>query len=163
MTSGAILSECGRYRYRLWRTWDEENFLRAAFVMLNPSIADAEQDDPTIRRCIGFAKSWGCGGIVVVNLFAWRSTDPKQLKSIIDPVGPENDRHIRRVLETCSPRICAWGNHGTLRRRDEAVKAIIRGVATGAECLRLSKDGHPGHPLYLPADSVLLPFVEGRS
>lgn len=155
-SSGAVISACGKYRYRLGRTWDAA--LRpACFVMLNPSTADATEDDPTIRRCIGFAKSWGCGGIVVVNLFAYRATDPKQLLKAADPVGPDNDEHIRAAVVECHPVVAAWGVHGVLRQRDGRVKWLLERWGVLPKCLGKTKDGrHPRHPLYVRADTALV-------
>src|SRR5262245_19133112 len=96
-TKEALISPCGLYRYWLTRTWDN-SLRRVCWVMLNPSTADAEQDDPTIRRCVGFARSWGAGGIIVVNLFAFRASDPKALLRAADPVGPDNDGHILKSV-----------------------------------------------------------------
>jgi hypothetical protein len=155
----AVMSDCGLYRYRLSRTWDDA--LRpACFVMLNPSTADATADDPTIRRCIGFARSWGCGGVVVVNLFAYRATDPYAMREAgASAVGPDNDVHIRAAVIECNPVVCAWGVHGRFLLRDASVKELIRrsGLPRGM-CLGMTKDGHPKHPLYLRADAALVPF-----
>lgn len=93
MIKSAIISECGKYRYSLSRIWDE-NKANVLFIMLNPSTADGDVDDPTIRRCIGFAKSWGYGGIYVGNLFAYRATDPKELLKVENPIGFENIHHL---------------------------------------------------------------------
>lgn len=154
----AAISECGTYRYDLQRWWDDS--LRACvFVMLNPSTADATHDDPTVRRCVGFSKGWGFGGLVVVNLFAVRSPDPKVMKAHPSPVGPENDRHIRRWLEQAGRVIAAWGTHGKHRRRDQAVIEIMRAVGVTVFHLGTSKDGHPKHPLYLKADVRPAVFV----
>src|SRR5688500_11357729 len=104
---GAVFDRSGRYRYRLWRRWGDGGAV--AFVMLNPSTADAERDDPTIRRCGGFARAWGFGSMVVVNLFALRSSDPQRLRRARDPVGRENDRHIIDVTGTSDAVVLAWG------------------------------------------------------
>ena len=126
------------------------------FIMLNPSTADAEQDDPTIRRCIGYAKALGCGELTVVNLFAWRSTDPRALYGMSKQmaIGPENDRHIAEACNASGIVICAWGNHGALFNRSEEVLKVIR-AQQGARpmALKISKTGQPGHPLYLKADA----------
>src|ERR1700731_2978902 len=104
----AVISDCGRSRYLLRRTWDHDK-PRALFVMLNPSTADAEVDDPTIRSCMRLAKQMGHGSFEVVNLFAWRATDPRELHTASDPVGPENDRVIEAAVNRCDIVICAWG------------------------------------------------------
>ncbi len=153
----AKISACGLYRYRLSRTWDE-NADPVVFVMLNPSTADASEDDPTIRRCVGFARAWGAGGVVVVNLFAWRATDPRGLFFTDDPVGLANDVEI---ADACMGRrvIAAWGaTLPKLKERPARVLNILRRVAASVECLRRTKDGHPGHPLYVPASAVPVPF-----
>src|SRR4051812_17109287 len=107
---GALLSDDGLYRYRLWRIWEELAPVMV-WVMLNPSTADADVDDPSIRKCVGFAKANGCGGIIVVNLFAWRATDPKELRAVADPVGPENDAHIRWAVKAplLATVVAGWG------------------------------------------------------
>lgn len=158
VTSSAIISDCGLYRYRLSRTWDV-HLKAVCFIGLNPSTADALVDDPTIRRCMGFARLWECGGIEVVNLFALRATDPRELQMSADPVGVGNDRHIRTAAEQCYPIVAAWGTKGTYRGRDLEVKDILRNVGVRVSCFGRSKDGHPNHPLYLPADRELENFI----
>lgn len=153
----AVLSECGQYRYRLTRNWDI--LLRpATFVMLNPSTADAVTDDATIRRCIGFAKRWSCGGIIVVNLFAFRATDPNDLFRAAEPVGPDNDRYIRDAVREGYPVVGAWGNHGAYRDRAKAVCRLISRAGIWLSCLGHTKDKHPRHPLRLPYHQPLLTF-----
>lgn len=149
----AILSPCGRYRYRLTRRWGDGP--TCGFVMLNPSTADADQDDPTIRRCIGFAKREGCGGLIVVNLFAWRSTSPLGLLDADDPVGPDADDHLLLAIDQVDgPLIAAWGvwNRGT---RPGDVRAMI---GKHCVCLGKTKDGHPRHPLYVKGETSLEPL-----
>ncbi len=110
MLKSAIISECGEYRYSLSRIWDE-SLPAIAFLMLNPSTADGSQDDPTIRRCISYAKQWGYGVLHVVNLFAYRATDPQDLLEVLDPIGPENFYHISKTTASCQCIIFAWGNN----------------------------------------------------
>ncbi len=119
--------------------------------MLNPSTADASQDDPTIRRCIGFAKAWGFGGLIVGNLFALRSTDPKALYSHPEPIGPENDHHLRRIANEAAPVVCAWGTHGALHDRGREVAEMLDDRNLAA--LKVTADGSPGHPLYIAANT----------
>jgi len=119
--------------------------------MLNPSTADASQDDATIRRCIGFAKLWGFGTLIVGNLFALRSTDPKALYGHPDPVGPENDKHLVSISQSARKIICAWGTHGKLRDRGREVADRLEFFPLSA--LKVTADGHPGHPLYLAAST----------
>ena len=146
----AWFSPCGTYRYGLRRVWGpyKETGWLCAFVMLNPSTADENVDDPTIRRCIGFAKAWGFSGLHVANLFALRSTDPKALRKHRDPVGPANDSMIRGLASDCDDVICAWGAHGKLNGRAERVLTLLRGMRVSH--LGLTKAGQPRHPLYLP-------------
>jgi hypothetical protein len=155
----AILSLCGTYRYLLTRTWDA-NRSPACWVMLNPSTADATQDDPTIRRCVGFARDWGCGGIVVVNLFAFRATDPAALRTAPDPIGPDNDNHIRRAVTIGGATVvCAWGAHGTLLGRGRSVADLIRSLGVVPQCLGTTRDGQPRHPLYVPSARALEAYL----
>lgn len=145
----AVISPCGTYRYRLTREWDESK-PTVAFVMLNPSTADAEVDDPTIRRVIGFARSWGFGRVWVYNLFALRSTDPDHILRHPDPVGPENDAHLQAIPADI-PVVAAWGMHhrGHLGRAFH-VGRMLKGRL---ECLGRTNGGHPRHPLYVRGDA----------
>ncbi len=145
----AVFSSCGRYRYRLGREWltGEGEVL---FVMLNPSTADARVDDPTIRRCIGFAQRWGFQRLTVGNLFAWRATDPAELREASDPVGVENDYHLTEMSMAAEVTIAAWGVRGSYRSREREVLPFLCDV----EHLGLTKGGYPKHPLYLRADAT---------
>jgi hypothetical protein len=151
--SSAKLSSCRKYRYTLMRTWDESK-PSVMFVGLNPSTADAKIDDPTVRRCIGFARRWGFGKLVLTNLFAFRSTDPALLEDIADPVGPENDHWIAQSSRVADLTVVAWGVHGSLLERDQEVLAQLH----EPHCLGTTKSGAPRHPLYLPADAPLRLF-----
>ena len=145
MIRQTIFSSCRTYRYSLWREWiGGEGY--AMFVGLNPSTADETRDDPTIRRCIAFAKAWGYGGLCMTNLFAFRATDPKNMKAIADPVGRENDAHLLALAEGAGVIIAAWGANGTHKGRDKEVRKLLPTLY----CLAQTKGGHPGHPLYLP-------------
>ena len=146
----AVFSDCGRYRYLLTRRWGDGP--AATFVMLNQSTADAATDDPTIRRCIGFAKSWDCGSLNVVNLFACRATNPRELLAATDPVGPRNDAFLHSYLPD---GVAAWGAHklATARARG-VVRAFVR--SSPLWCLGVTKDGHPRHPLYVKTDAPLI-------
>lgn len=146
------------YRYTLERHWGDAK--PAVFVMLNPSTADALTDDPTIRRCVSFAKREGCGGLIVVNLFALRATDPKALYAHPDPVGPENDSIVYEAHYQGSPVIAAWGVHGGFNGRDKRVLWLLE--YCDLMVLGLTKDGHPRHPLYVPGDAPLTCWREGR-
>ena len=153
--SGAILSPCGRYRYRLERRWDAGP--TACFIMLNPSTADANHDDPTIRRCIGFAKREGCGGLVVVNLFSYRATDPRALLEDRNPLGgPEHEREFHRAITKADgPVIAAWGSWSSKRFPNPGHWTAQR-YGDRLLCLGKTKDGRPRHPLYVKADAPLI-------
>lgn len=150
----ARISPCGLYRYELGRIWNVGEADRiVAFVMLNPSTADAEKNDPTIRRCIGLAQSWGYDGLRVVNLFAYRSTDPCALVRVDDPVGPDNDRIMLSTTEACSAVVAAWGARGSLY--PERVRAVLSLLGSPLSCCGFTRSGSPRHPLYLPSDTKL--------
>ncbi len=173
MRTHAQLSACGGYRYLLWRSWGEESNQHPAslaFVMLNPSTADAHVDDPTIRRCIGFARAWGFNDLVVVNLFALRATDPTVVAAALaagrpDPVGPENDDAICAAAFTVSDVVLAWGafdpgkaSRATLQAR---VNRVLELVTPGNRVWTigdLTKGGAPRHPLYLPSTAPMKPW-----
>lgn len=153
----AVISDCERYRY--WLRRDFGMFGRPiAFVMLNPSTADAEQDDPTIRRCMGFAKAWGGSELIVVNLFALRATKPETLwaPQTADPVGPLNDDAIREAGEYCHGNdgliVAAWGNHGAFMNRGRDVLERLWQEALPIHYLKMTGAKQPSHPLYLKAD-----------
>jgi hypothetical protein len=155
----AVLSPDGRYRYHLSRSIPGGGRRVATFVMLNPSTADHEVDDPTIRKCVGYCQRWGCGKLHVVNLFAVRATDPADMRKAGDPAGPENREWVRRAVEMASGGVvvCAWGVHGAHRGQDEAVRSWIASLCQPM-CLGITKDGHPRHPLYLPYTAELVPY-----
>ncbi|MBF9029582.1 DUF1643 domain-containing protein [Rhodobacterales bacterium HKCCE3408] len=146
--SEAVYSPCERYRYTLTRTWDPAG-KRALFIMLNPSTATEIQNDPTVERCERRARTLGFGAFRVLNIFAWRDTDPKLMRAAEDPVGPANDAAILESLDWADQVICAWGTHGAHLNRGPEVERLLR--AAGAELwhLGLTKDGHPKHPLYI--------------
>lgn len=158
ITGSAIFSECGEYRYVLSRIWDRDNPRRVLFIMLNPSTADAKQNDPTIRRCIGFAERLGYGGVYVCNLFALRSTDPKALYKSGRPSGHKNGFYIHRTaLKDCGGEvICAWGNHGALHNAGQSMVIALKRWGIHPKCLGITKTGEPKHPLYLRKDSELI-------
>lgn len=145
MKRSASFSRCRRYRYALWRHWDED-LPSVMFLALNPSTADHRRDDPTIRRCIGYARDWGFGSLCVTNLFAWRATRPEDLKAAPDPVGPRNDDWLRRLSGQVELVVAGWGNHGTFMGR----AAEVREKVPLLHYLRLNSSGEPAHPLYLP-------------
>lgn len=162
MRSTAKISEDGRYRYLLTRTW-EESVWPLAFIMLNPSTADAHQDDPTIRRCIGFAKRFGFGGITVANLYAYRATKPADLWRAADPVGPENDGMLSGLLRSRAEAdvlaIAAWGANA----KPDRVRAVLSlPGADRLQCLGVTKAGAPRHPLYLRGSAEPIPLAALR-
>lgn len=159
----AILSPCGMYRYHLRRDWSVAP--PVVWIMLNPSTADAEQDDPTIRRCMSFARAWWYGGIEVVNLFALRSSNPRDLidshEAGIDVVGPDNDEILARVFRGAQRIVAAWGAHRFATWRAREVVALARAplvVAPPLMCLGTTKSGAPRHPLYVHGSARLVPF-----
>ena len=157
MRKSAEISACGKYRYHLRRVWDLD-LPRVAFIMLNPSTADDKEDDPTIRRCIAFARAWGYGGLDVVNLFAYRATDPRELKKASSPIGPDNDGNLLAVARHADKVICAWGAHGDLFGRSWRVIEKLRKEGISPLCLEKTKKGLPKHPLYLKADLMPIPI-----
>ncbi len=156
MPRQTVLSPCRAYRYVLWRGWDRANPAYALFVGLNPSTADEGEDDPTVRRCVAYARRWGYGAVCVVNLFAYRAADPRVMKAHPSPVGPDNDRWLLGQAKGAGVVVAAWGAGGTHRGRDQAVTRLLGGRLS---CLRLTRDGHPGHPLYLPRTLGPVPFA----
>ena len=149
VTRLATFSTCGRYRYTLNRIWGDPDRERAAFVLLNPSTADAEKDDPTIRRYIAYARAWGFAGLEILNLFAWRSTDPHNLRMVPDPIGPMNLANIHAVTRSTRTIVCGWG-------QDAAVTAMGPGRASRQRspgrwagtrsALKINADASPAHP-----------------
>jgi hypothetical protein len=154
-TATAVFDPAGLYRYALTRIWATGT--HAVFVLLNPSTATAFTTDATLRRCEQFARREHCAGLVIVNLFAWRATDPTDLLTAEDPVGARNDEFLRACTRHDGPTIAGWGTHGALRERAEHV---VRGVLAKAEllCLGTTTGGHPRHPCRLRKDTPLIPF-----
>ena len=153
----AVMSPDGVYRYRLERSVNMLAKGTVCFVMLNPSMADAERDDPTIRRCERFAYDWGMGRLVVVNLYALRSTDPKALRRHDNPVGPANEYHVLEAAKEADLLVCAWGNHGGEVGRNLRGWLWERGF--NPYVLALTKAGQPQHPLYIAANKRPIPWV----
>ena len=150
----ADISACTRYRYTLKRWWNLDGPW-ATWIMLNPSTADASIDDRTIRKCTHYSKAIGMSGFTVVNLYAWRATDPDELKACEDPIGPENNWWIKTcILASKGPIIAAWGTAGGTR-----ADAVLKMLAPReVQCLKITKDGHPQHPLYLPNSCRPIPW-----
>jgi len=152
MSGGTVIMDT--YRYTLWREWTEA-LPRLLFVLLNPSVADANLDDPTLRRCIGFAQDWCYGSVELANLYAYRATDPRALRQVADPVGPLNDYHIQEAAGRADKIVVAWGAEGFLHGRDQAV---LRLLPKPLWCLGYTLGGAPRHPLYVRRDAPLLPY-----
>ena len=154
--AGAVISDCGHYRYRLTRRWADGPV--CTFIMLNPSTADAAEDDPTIRRCVGFARREDCGALMVVNLFAFRATKPADLFAADDPIGPGNFEALSGAAATAIrndwPLVAAWGAHRAAKKLGAEVRAVIPAV-----CLGKTADGSPRHPLYVRADAPLIRYT----
>ena len=152
---GALFSKDRVYRYVLWRTW---NPLRpfCMFIGLNPSTADETTNDPTVRRCIGYARDWDYGGLIMTNIFALRATDPRVMKSHPNPVGPKNDMYLRTLSSEAFVVIAAWGIHGYHLCRGEEV---INLLGNKLYCLGTTEKGHPKHPLYLRKNLKPIPFA----
>lgn len=144
------------YRYTLWRDWGVPREPYAMFIGLNPSTADEVQDDPTVRRCIGFAKSWGYGSLCMTNIFAFRATFPSVMKAQDDPVGLENDTWLLRCAQEAGVIVAAWGTHGALKNRGDRVLQLLKDH--DIMCLKVTRGGHPEHPLYLRADMRPMPY-----
>lgn len=146
------ISACGQYRYSLDIVWNE-SLPRAVFCGLNPSTADINNDDPTIRRCRGFAESWGMGGMRMLNIFAFRATDPKIMLATKDPIGPDNALGML-MAGFDGPKVACWGTHGQHMDRGKFVRQAIPNL----QCFGRNRDGTPKHPLYLKATTRLEPY-----
>ncbi len=146
--SEAVYSPCGRYRHALTRVWDR-TARRVAFIMLNPSTATEAQNDPTIERCERRARRLGFGGFRVVNVFAWRETDPAGLRRAADPVGPGNDAALLAACKWADLIVCGWGVHGAHLDRGPEVERLLRRAGCDLHRLGATRAGHPRHPLYV--------------
>lgn len=154
MRTGAHFSDCRKYRYALWRYWQGDKDC-VMFIGLNPSTADETKNDPTIRRCIGYAKDWGFGGICMLNLFAYRTTCPKILKIVSDPIGSKNNEFLKMYADLRLTIAC-WGTQGTFMKRGETVINLLG--RESLSCLGITKNGQPKHPLYLRRDVKIVSF-----
>jgi len=150
----AHLSACRKYRYALWRTWDKTK-PQVMVIGLNPSTADETKDDPTLIRCINFAKSWGYGSVCMANLFAYRATAPSDMKASSDPIGTENDAWLLKLSKEAGIVVAAWGNDGCYLNRSHAVRKALSNL----HYLKMNKSGEPAHPLYLKGG--LTPLLMG--
>src|SRR4051794_33548014 len=160
--TGARFSADRRHRHALWRVWDADRGL-CNFRMLNPSTADESADDPTVARCTRRAQTWGYGGLVVTNLFAFRTTDPAGLRFAPDPVGPEDDAAIVGAAGVAAMVVCAWGNHGSYRGRASTALALLGRLGVTPHHLALTRRGEPAHPLYLAYGLVPTPITTASS
>ena len=147
------------YRYLLSRTVSDTSRDVCLFVMLNPSDADADIDDPTVKRCIDFTRRRGYGELRIVNLFALRSAEPLQLATVPDPIGPGTDEVTRAELAAANIVVVAWGYKGSFRQRSSQMLQLIARTGTRAWHLGLNKSGEPRHPLFVPSGSRLLPLT----
>jgi len=146
--SEATYSDCETYRYALTRVWDTAG-RKVLFLMLNPSTATEVQNDPTVERCERRARTLGFGAFRVCNIFAYRATDPRDMRAADDPVGPGNDIAILDAIEWADEVVAGWGNHGEHLTRGKAVETLLRGQPKAPKHLGLTKVGHPTHPLYI--------------
>jgi hypothetical protein len=149
---GAVLSSCKTYRYQLWRIWDDTK-PKVMFLMLNPSTADANEDDATIRKCTRYAARWGYGGFYVGNLYGFRSKDRSVLKSVLNPIGKDNEMNLLELSKKCDKIVCAWGNE---EGRPERIFSKFKNL----HYLKINKDkeNSPSHPLYLNGDLIPVKF-----
>ena len=164
--SGAIFSECEQYRYALWRCWNKDNGIvpvkyMVSFIGLNPSTATHEVSDPTVTRCINYAKAWGYSGMHMLNLFAFRATDPKDMKAVDEPVGEDNNEMLIKHARDSGIVIASWGNHGGYRNRCSVVADLMRVNGVDLHCLAIAKTGQPKHPLYLKKDLTPIDYLPG--
>jgi hypothetical protein len=151
-----VLSSCGRYRYVLTIRWARANQRTLTWVMLNPSTADAKKDDNTSRKVRMYAKTWGYGGMHIINLFALRATNPAELyrhESALTSIGRDNDEHIRRIATEAPDVTVAWGSNGTLHDRGRRVLWLLEDCGADIRSMQVNSDGTPRHPLYLPLDA----------
>lgn len=151
------------YRYTLWREWDNTPmFMRqhesVNFIGLNPSTADEIKNDQTIRKDIGFAQRWGFGALCKTNIFAFRETKPHLMRRVADSVGPHNDKYLVEIAKDAQLVVAAWGCHGEHRDRGKQVAEMLRGAGIALKCFRITKHGHPEHPLYMPYETQLIDY-----
>ena len=152
--SGAVFSDCRKYRYALWRMWDANKPL-VMIIGLNPSTADETGNDPTITRCISFARSWRYGAVCVTNLFGFRATAPSELKAYHDPIGKENDAWVHEMAKEAAIKVAAWGNHGKFLNRSVDFLSSLDQL----HFIQMNKSGEPAHPLYLKAELKPVPMI----
>lgn len=159
MYKSAVISDCGTFRYLLSRVWDDSD-PKALIVMLNPSTADAEIDDPTIKSCIRLLNYLGFGGFEVVNLFAFRATNPRELEDALDPIGQVNDSYILEAADRCNEIVCAWGASQIALRRASLVYGMLSIKRLVLHCFGTNVVNRPKHPLYLRTGTTLQEYNE---
>lgn len=159
MLKQATISTCDQYRYDLMRKWNPNGENLVSLIGLNPSTADANKDDPTLVRCMNFSKSLGFDGLILVNLFAYRSTSPKAMKEFISPIGEKNDAYIIDAIARTNKTILCWGNHGSHKSRDIEVLQLIKSYREEYFCFGQTKSNQPKHPLYLSKETSLESFL----
>lgn len=147
--NGATFSSCAKYRYSLWRTFCFGP-RRCVFIMLNPSTADHLTNDRSVAKCEKYARKWGYDSMAVLNLFAWRATDPRKMKKVALPVGPENDAQILEACKDAALVVAAWSNHGRHLNRSLCVRTLLRRAGIKLHALHVNITSEPAHPLYLP-------------
>ena len=153
MIQGAIFSQDRTYRYVLWRVWDDQKPY-VLFIGLNPSTADENVNDQTIRRCIDYSRRWGYGGFKIVNLFSYRATHPIEMMSAPDPIGPDTDRWIDELKREADITVICWGNEGGFKKRNQEVLDCLGRVY----CLKINNSGEPAHPLRLSKELKPIPY-----
>lgn len=164
MKKGAVFSPCKNFRYSLWRIWEEGDTTgRCVFIGLNPSTATETDDDPTIRRCINFAKDWGYTSLFMLNAYAFRATNPKDMKKgrrfadspvvTSNPIGVENDESIVEVASQAGIVIAAWGGHCAKSRAKQVFHLVTKVAGQPLRCLGVNDDGSPKHPLYVKGET----------
>ena len=158
MKSDANFSNCRKYRYALWRIWDESKPY-VMFIGLNPSTADETKNDQTINRCINYSKDWGYGGLCMANLFAFRATAPSDMMASDEPIGSDNDEWIKKLAKEAGVIVAAWGNDGSYLERSKDVRNMIPDLM----CLKINKSGEPAHPLYQPGTAKPIKWAHNNA
>jgi len=167
LITGAQFSPCRTWRYALWRIWanqtNPEGLGRyVAFIGLNPSTADETANDPTVTRCVNYARAWGYDGLYMLNIFAYRATDPKDMRAAADPIGPHNDNAIMMTCSMMELVVAAWGTYGEYRNRAKHVEQLLLEYKRQVHCLGVTKHGYPRHPLYVRKDLMPTGLREAR-
>lgn len=150
MSGNAVFDSSGEYRYWLQRKWDDLK-AKVSFIMLNPSVADSEWDDRAVQRCIFFARNWGFGSVEIVNLFAYQTESPKILKSVMEPIGKDNDKYILETLKNADIIIAAWGNDGAFRNRYKEILTLVQDY--DLHCMGITAESQPKYPARLSNDT----------